>query len=266
MSEDELALVSEQAAGEFNKAFRKSDTYVKDLPEDKIKSFSSILGKFFENEAEDYKKEVEAKTPDYGALLKKAGDKKMDFSLRSRIVEVDRDADRRYQFAMQKIAEAETKGEKFPQSSPLIEKWMIQNNDTESHERAVGVINFLKQQIDAPDVLPENKAVLEATVEKGVPAMGEPFELPLPMVLVNQLHTFYIIYRNNYKKQSANWTDAEKKKFETEEAPGTFAEAINFLLKNYVEARDEVEADAQKNEELLQIAGRFQRRHFSDQG
>ena len=44
---------------------------------------------------------------------------------------------------------------------------------------------------------------LEATLEKGAPATGEPFELPLPMVLVNQMHTFDILHRNHYKKLSA---------------------------------------------------------------
>ena len=70
-------------------------------------------------------------------------------------------------------------------------------------------------------------------MEKGAPAKGEPLVLPHPLVLVNQSHTFDTFHRSNYKKHSANETDAEKKKLHTEKAPGTLAEAINVLSKNY---------------------------------
>jgi hypothetical protein len=51
---------------EFNKKFKKS------VSEDKIESFGKVLQKFFDNEREDYKKDVAMKTPDYDALQKKA--------------------------------------------------------------------------------------------------------------------------------------------------------------------------------------------------
>jgi len=58
LTPEERALVQKQAQGEFNKKFRKSDEFKKDLPGEKVEAFSKILGKFFDNEAEDYKKRV----------------------------------------------------------------------------------------------------------------------------------------------------------------------------------------------------------------
>ena len=60
LTADERKMVQDQAAGEFNKKFRKSDDFKKDLPEEKVAAFSKILGKFFDAESEDYKKELEA--------------------------------------------------------------------------------------------------------------------------------------------------------------------------------------------------------------
>lgn len=242
MTEEEMALVNEQANGEFNKAFRKSDTYEKDLPEDKIKSFSTILGKFFENEAEDYQKEASSKTPDYDGLLKKAGDKKMDFSLKNRIFEHDRDADRRYNYAVMRISNAQHDGTLYPQSSPQMEKWQFMNNDTETHESNLRVIEFLKEQVKKAK--PEDKEHLQASIDLGVPPMGTMFEVWLPAVVVNQIHTFATIWQEAVKKQSVNMTAEEKQKWYEEDGQRMEADVINFLMKNYVAARDEVEKDA----------------------
>ena len=98
----------QQAAQEFNKKFRASDEFKKSVPEDKIESFGKarswgvgdwlvlsllmgmkrtkighkestskshcgkVLQKFFDNEREDYKKDVAMKTPNYDALQKKS--------------------------------------------------------------------------------------------------------------------------------------------------------------------------------------------------
>ena len=102
------------------------------MPEEMIKSFSKILGKFFDAESEDNKKEVEAKVPNYSRLLEKAGDKDLDFALTSRLVELDRDADRRYLFATRNIKKTAEKGEPYPQSSPMMKPWEFKNDDAES--------------------------------------------------------------------------------------------------------------------------------------
>eukprot|EP00438_Fugacium_kawagutii_P023887 Skav233801 [mRNA] locus=scaffold780:534140:536447:- [translate_table: standard] len=138
---------------EFNKN-RASDEFKKSGPQDKIESFSKVLQKFFDNEREDYKKDPEGhahdwptgaececmqldvamKTPDYDALQKKAsqarrdtaagldhcfGQVAYDFSLKRSIIEVDRDADRRWSFATDKMQLAADKGETFSDSAPL---------------------------------------------------------------------------------------------------------------------------------------------------
>ena len=54
-----------------------------------MKFFSKILGKFFDAEAADYKKEVAAKVPNSNRLVEKPGDKVLAFNMRSRIVEID---------------------------------------------------------------------------------------------------------------------------------------------------------------------------------
>ena len=51
LSKDEQALILKQAQNEFDKKFRKSDTFSQDLPEEKIQSFAKVLKKFFDNDA-----------------------------------------------------------------------------------------------------------------------------------------------------------------------------------------------------------------------
>ena len=50
LSKDEQALLLKQAQNEFDKKFRKSDDFSKDLPEEKIQSFAKVLKKFFDND------------------------------------------------------------------------------------------------------------------------------------------------------------------------------------------------------------------------
>ena len=50
LSKDEQSLILKQAQNEFDKKFRKSDDFSKDLPEEKIQSFAKVLKKFFDNE------------------------------------------------------------------------------------------------------------------------------------------------------------------------------------------------------------------------
>merc|ERR1712224_370953 len=57
LTPEERDLVDRQAAGEYDKAFRKSDDFNKDIPEDKIASFGRVMQKFFEAEWKDAKEE-----------------------------------------------------------------------------------------------------------------------------------------------------------------------------------------------------------------
>jgi len=234
LTPEEQEMVQNQAAGEFNKKFRKSDEFKKDLPEEKVKSFSKILGKFFDAESEDYKKEVAAKVPNYNRLLKKAGDKVLDFKMSNRIVEVDRDADRRYAFATRRILAAKQKGEKFPQSSPFLEPWGLQNNDTGSHEFNKKVLAELEKASKEGNVPAETKAAVDALVKAGIPAMGEPFVLNLPQKPVNQIH-----YARNLVSDRLEESKADKGEFATKVWPNLVAEIVG----NWSAANDEVEKD-----------------------
>merc|ERR1712217_40668 len=78
-----------------------------------------------------------AKTPNYNRLLEKAGDKVLDFAMKNRVVEIDRDADRRYTFATRKARQLAEKGEKFPQSSPMMEKFAFTDKDGKTQEFAI---------------------------------------------------------------------------------------------------------------------------------
>mmetsp|Transcript_89770 Transcript_89770/g.199469 ORF Transcript_89770/g.199469 Transcript_89770/m.199469 type:complete len:455 (+) Transcript_89770:76-1440(+) len=251
LTDEEKSMIQEQAEGEFNKKFRKSDEFKKDLPEEKMKSFSKILGKFFDAEAEDYKKEVEGKAPDYDGLLKKAAGGGIDFALKCSIVELNRDADRRYDFASFKIEEAQQKGELYPQSSPLQEIHAIQNNDTASHEYNLKILEFLKAAAKDPTCPPEAKAYIAEWEKKGIPAVGEPFELLLPQVMVNQ-----VLYARKWMKEGLGYysegkSESEVADYVKEYVPKIGAKVIGTLAANYVKARDEIEEAVEKQKKFF---------------
>merc|ERR1712151_88470 len=111
-----------------------------DIPEEKIKSFSKVLSKFFESDEcirEELDEEaVTGPTPNYNCISEKGALTKFDFSLTPRIVEHNRDADRRYYYSegMNMIAREQGKAG-YPTNTPLRYLTQYQNNDTESHEK-----------------------------------------------------------------------------------------------------------------------------------
>jgi len=232
-------LVQKQAQGEFNKKFRKSDEFKKDLPGEKVEAFSKILGKFFDNEAEDYKKELEMKTPDYDALLARRNDK-FDFSLQNKIVEIDRDADRRNRWALIKIAAAQEKGELFPNSSPLMEIHAVPNDEA-GHKWSLEVIELMKKlkgDANCPDWL---KPEIDDWVKKGVPPVGEKFDLLLPQVMCAQ-HYYLGELVDTQKKQLENATATEKEEY-YKKLPEETASVLKQLSEKYLGARDEIQAN-----------------------
>merc|ERR1712060_829537 len=134
LSPEEAELMRTKARGEFDKNFRKSEDFKKDLPQEKTESFGKILGKFFDSEAEDYEKELASTLPHPPSVLDKVLEKEFEFKLTHRIVTIDRDAERRYRFAMQRNTILQAQGEEgVGESSPMKETWRIQNDDAESH-------------------------------------------------------------------------------------------------------------------------------------
>lgn len=100
LSPEERAVARHRARNESYKKYCKSDESRKNPPEVKTEFCRQILAMFFDEEAEDDKKDDAARKPDYEALQKCVGEKKMDFRHENKIIEEIRDADCRYHVAM----------------------------------------------------------------------------------------------------------------------------------------------------------------------
>merc|ERR1712066_119608 len=199
----------------------------------------------------EYNKEVEGKAPDYDGLLKKAAQGGLDFALKASIVELNRDADRRYDFASFKIEEADAKGELFPQSSPLQEIWALKNDDTASHEHNLQILEFLKAAAKDPSCPEQATAYIAEWEKKGIPAMGEDFELLLPQVMVNQ-----VLYARKWWKEglvaySEDKSEAEVADYVKESMPKIGAKVIGTLADDYIKARDEIEEAVEKQKKFF---------------
>merc|ERR1719277_2813004 len=155
----------------------------------------------------------------------------------------------------------------------MMEAWEFANNDTESHEALKKVMEAVKaagyeapkkedvegrkkeiekkllangvDPADAKKALESydfSKSITEKMLEKGIPPMGERFEVLLPMQLVNQLHSARNTLTDAVETFKENHTEAEVKELEAA-LPEAFHKVIVKLTENYVSARDEVEKD-----------------------
>ena len=232
LSSEDQALLLKQAQNEFNKKFRASDEFKKSVPEDKIESFGKVLQKFFDNEREDYKKDVAMKTPNYDALQKKSSQVAYDFSLKRSVVEVDRDADRRWSMATDRMKLAEDKGERAPNSAPLEEKYLFAN-EGEDHAANVKALESLKKGTEDAKI----KKMLDGFK---IPAAGEEFAVQLPRKLMDDLQATAAEVGSMKEGKSESeldelwWTKAGK------------------LVAGYYEQRALVEKDAQDLKKFFQ--------------
>merc|ERR1711972_10554 len=87
-----------------------------------------------------------------------------------------------------------------------------------------------------------DKSIMEKLIEKGIPPMGEKFEVLLPMQLVNQLHSARNTLTDAVATFKENHTEAEVKKLE-EALPEAWNEVMKKLTENWASAHDEVEKD-----------------------
>merc|ERR1712228_804969 len=116
----------------------------------------------------------------------KGGEAKIDFGLKGKIVEVDRDADRRYYFSTMRAQQANAKGEYFPMSSPLQEHYAFQSNDTESKEKLAKTMEVVKKLIgDSKNtkLLEDNSEAAKAFEDTSVVMVSE--------VMIKQLGDTY---------------------------------------------------------------------------
>jgi len=230
LTSEDQALLLKQAQNEFNKKFRASDEFKKSVPQDKIESFSKVLQKFFDNEREDYKKDVAMKTPDYDALQRKASQVAYDFGLKRSIIEVDRDADRRWSFATDKMKLAEDKGETFSDSAPLELNYLFAN-DGENHTENVKTLEGLNKAVEA---VPELSKVKKALDNFKIPAAGEEFPVKMPRKLVEDLQSL-----------AGEWAKMKEGKSDDEADKMWWTMSAEMVSKYYA-AREEVEQEVTK--------------------
>eukprot|EP00438_Fugacium_kawagutii_P023881 Skav233795 [mRNA] locus=scaffold780:419395:439050:- [translate_table: standard] len=223
---------AEAGPEEFNKKFRASDEFKKSVPQDKIESFSKVLQKFFDNEREDYKKDVAMKTPDYDALQKKASQVAYDFSLKRSIIEVDRDADRRWSFATDKMQLAADKGETFSDSAPLEAVYLFAN-EGENHTNNEKTLEGLKKAIQ--DASGDKDVAKVAKMLDGfkVPAAGEEFGVRLPRKLVEDLQSL-----------AGEWSAMKEGKSD-DEADKMWWTMSAELVSKYYATREEIEKEVE---------------------
>mmetsp|Transcript_41846 Transcript_41846/g.106478 ORF Transcript_41846/g.106478 Transcript_41846/m.106478 type:complete len:454 (-) Transcript_41846:241-1602(-) len=246
LTPEERKMVQNQATGEYNKKFRKSPEFSKNLPDEKLKSFANILGKFFDTEAADYKKELERKVPNYNQLLEKAGDKVMDLSLKPRIVEMDRDADRRYHWTTVKEKVAAAKGERFANPSPYKEYFNVEMK-TKDDQEFLGQL-FEKMKAEAAEMKdPQAKKALEDFIAKqSVPAIGGKHVFAVEKALSDQIFaTANAIFAAVKNSKEQGMTDEQVKTWLEKEGKDIYLNVSKKWLTEYIKANAEVEKDVQ---------------------
>jgi hypothetical protein len=238
---DEKDLLLRQAQGELNKKFRKSDDLTKDISDDKIESFGKIMQKFFDSEKEDYLKDQEAKPPNYNAL-KDRGDSAsaFDWGLSYSVVEIDRDAERRYEFAMERMLKAKESGTTFGQSATYAEPVGIRNDNEELHKSNQVVLDVMKKAAAADGA---SDALKKAAAEFELPPMGRNFTQIVPKSLHETFMKAVEILKAKAGAYGANHTEEETKKWIKDVLQPEWLEALVGLEKKYYDAVDTVAGD-----------------------
>ena len=238
---DEQKLIQKQAQNEFNKKYRSSDEFQKDLPDEKVASFANILSKFFESEAEDFKKERDTRTPEYDALLQKAKGASFDFSLTSSIVEIDRDAGRRYNFAYWKNLQARSNGEKYPAAACIKDKWTVLNDTPEAHEANLAIWQQAKETFQGKDP--------EGFFAQSVPPLGTEWTVELPRIPMQRIQTMHTLLVKEVEEKAQNLTEAELDPWVEGKYKQLFTEAEE-VIDTWRAASQEIETLAQNAKEF----------------
>jgi len=217
LTEDEQAMLGRQSKYMFNKTYRGSDEFDADISDEKIEKIGTILSKYFENEAAEYKKERLSKKQDPNALFEKSGGKTMEMTLSNNIVEVDRKADRRYYWSMLRLWEAKQKGEAMESAS--------------SYSIEVDVPSDIASDVSGMlgDLSPALKKEVEAELKNAKKPSGK---MMVPEVLVKQME--------QYAEMADEMAEADSSFDKEKELKSKRAE----MVKAYVKAFDQVEKDA----------------------
>jgi len=241
LSTDEKDLLLRQAQGELNKKFRKSDELKKDISDEKVESFGKIMQKFFDSEKDDYLKDQEAKPPNYNALKDRGNSaSSFDWGLSYAVVEIDRDAERRYEFAMERMLKAKEAGTTFGQSATYSEPVPIKNDDEESHALNKMAMELLKH-LGTRDGQSEEFKKMAAEFE--LPPMGTNFTQVVPKSLHDTILKGREVYKAKIITYIANHTEEETNKYIDGPLFKEWQEALVTIHKEYYDAVDTVAKD-----------------------
>merc|ERR1719343_1122023 len=151
-----------------------------------------------------------------------------------------------------KIKAAEREGKKFPQSSPLLEKWGLLNNDTKSHEYIKQTFKIMEELSKDANCPPEAKKYIEEWLKEGVPAMGENIELAIPQVLMQQFMFMRATIKKDLETMVEQDGEEKTKKWMEENLKELEGGVMEQLIDNYVTARDDVQKDADDLKKFFQ--------------
>ena len=181
--------------------------------------------------------DADQRTPDYDALKNKAALVSYDFGLKRRVVEIDRDADRRWMFASMKARVAEEKDETVSDSAPFEDAYKF------SKDTAEEVHKFIAKANSAPSAPKELKAEIDKMLKENPPS--DDFKVRFPRVLHERLAQKALALAQEIEDYKANHSEAEVKEFNQRTAPDEFLKAAAELIPAYYEAREANEKKVQ---------------------
>ena len=123
--------------------------------------------------------DADQRTPDYDALKNKAALVSYDFGLKRRVVEIDRDADRRWMYASMRARVEEAEGKEPSDSAPFEDLYKF------SKETAETVHKFIADANSASSAPAGLKKDIEKVLKENPPS--DDFKVRFPRVLHERL-------------------------------------------------------------------------------
>jgi len=245
LSDEDKKLVAFHRKDPYDKKYLKAlvDDPTPLKSKEKLEEFSQIFQKFMDSEVKDYKKNKRLPTDD-DLFDKRIEAGNFDFSLQPRVVQIDRDAMRRFDFASERMKHARDTDTDYIPCSPMAANFLVQNNDTVSHQALLDVVGA------ALEILKKSKSADEyAKIEKeiAVPPMGEHYVLKnIPV----ELNDAFLMYSDEISKMYNFKTEEEEAAFIKEhEANGDdLVEGLFFKqIKEWTEASESLEKEVEES-------------------
>jgi len=207
-----------------------------------------VLNKFFEADG-DFKSDAGAQKPDYFGIQNKLKNSEKEFTLKNKIIEMNMDAERRYDWASMTIKRCEKEGKYFPNCTPRLEIWHLPNNSTEARKGTETLIEFLKEVAKHPKTPEHIKELLDKEIGN-IPPMGENWEMHLPTDVLNMIAAWKttqdIIIENHPDDE------AQKKKFMEEAIPELNAIMLGQIYNNWTAATSYIAEKAAWQQKFFQ--------------